>query len=63
MTRTFPPTRVRAAFAALAAVALLAAPAAARRPPPPRDPLIPMVQRMDRYFESHEVDGVTLDAR
>jgi len=63
VTRTFPRMRVCAACAALAAVTLLAAPAAARRPPPPRDPLIPMIQRMDRYFETHEIDGVTLDAR
>jgi hypothetical protein len=60
---TFARTRARAVFAALAAVTLLAGPAAARRPPGPRDPLIPMIQRMDRYFESHEMDGVTLDAR
>jgi hypothetical protein len=37
--------------------------------PPPaaavrlRDPLIPLVRRMDRYFQRHETAGVTLDSR
>ena len=28
-----------------------------------RDPLLPIVARMNSFFHSHEVDGVTLDAR
>jgi hypothetical protein len=33
----------------------------ARRPP--RDPIAPMVRRMDRYLQRYEVDGVTMDWR
>lgn len=58
------------AMAMLAALATLA-PATARGghrplPPPPglhADPLVPLVYRMDRYFQAHEGDGVTLDSR
>ena len=34
-----------------------------RRPPAPRDPLVPMLRRVDRYFQRHEVDGVVMDSR
>ena len=44
---------------ALLTLPVLAAPPVRR----PRDPLIPMLHRMDRYFQRHEVDGVTMDSR
>ena len=28
-----------------------------------RDPLVPLIHRMNRYFEGHTLDGVTLDSR
>lgn len=64
--------------AALAIVLALAAPAYAGRPPGigvnsgdghdayerlRRDPLIPLLHRVNRFFHAHEADGVTMDAR
>ncbi len=51
---------VRATWLALVmALAANAAPAM----PHDRDPLDPLIGRMDRYFQQHEVDGVTMDSR
>ena len=57
----------RARFALLlACAALVLPPTASARPSsetPPGDPLLPLVHRMDVYFQGHEVDGVTMDSR
>src|SRR5882672_10824954 len=33
------------------------------RQPRPRDPLVPILRRMDRYLQRNETDGVDLDYR
>ena len=56
----------RTAFAFVLAVSALLGPAApvrARVRPEPHDPLLPLVRRIDRYFQQHEVEGVVLDSR
>lgn len=54
------PSRIVAALSAALALAGTH-PACAERPA--RDPLLPLVRRMDRYLQQHEVDGVTMDSR
>src|SRR5713101_3312139 len=65
---------VRAALPLALLVASLALPSIAHaclgeqdrdRPlrPAPRDPLVPLVRRMERYLRHNETDGVTMDWR
>lgn len=57
--------RPRARTVLLVACLLLPALASARpaSETPPGDPLLPLVHRMDEYFQGHETDGVTMDSR
>ena len=60
----WPPLRACAALL-LACLGLLAPPVASagQAEDTSGDPLLPLVHRMDQYFQQHEADGVTMDSR